>query len=45
MQAFVPLERGIGVRGDAAPDAEDRRAIGGELHSADRHVQLTAGHW
>ena len=42
VQAFVPFAVGIGVRRDAAPNAEHGRPVGAELHRADRHVEFTA---
>jgi hypothetical protein len=42
VQALLPFAVGIGVRGDAAADAEDRLAELVELDRPDRDIQLAA---
>jgi hypothetical protein len=43
VQALIPFAIGVGVRGDATADAEDGRAVGGELDRTDRDVKLDTG--
>ena len=43
MQALFPFAVGIGVRGDAAADAENSRPVDAELDCADRDVEFASG--